>query len=175
MKCVTQIGTSPQANKPSHLSHITDIKKRHFRVRPFPGRPPFPTTLPRPFLGSSPDPGLHFRTESIVLLLSSLQMPALLLSLYFSPRPPSCFLWKQCLPTLSFQSRGQLAPEINRWPIRDHGELLSLPPWNLGKFPGGPLAQTCHESALTHRILPFPEVSRSLVRGIISSAIKSLL
>lgn len=56
MKCVTQTGTSSQANKPSHLSHFTDIKKCHFRVGPFPGRPlphhpatVIPWLFPRPW------------------------------------------------------------------------------------------------------------------------------
>lgn len=69
----------------------------------------------------SPDTGLPFGTGALLprrLLPRSLPVSVLLLPLNFSPRLWSCFLWRQCVPTLSFQSFGQLAPEINQWPIR---------------------------------------------------------
>lgn len=180
MKRVTQNShvSSRTQTHPFLPSH--DHQKFPFSFLPFLQFPCFPGVCP-PFLCSfSPRWSSFLSLRSIFALPFAAVLPSDVCS------PPPSLLFPTALELLSletvatrsfFPALGPAGPRNQSVAHQRPGSPLSLLPWNLGKFPGGPLAHTCHESAQPHEFSRFlmGSCSQGHVDVFICSAIAFLL
>lgn len=101
------------------ITSLVNIRNSCFPFCPLRGRPL--TRWTRQPSAHRPGPWSSFLNLSISTMSLAASLTFTVSSPPSSPslRPWSCFLWRQCVPTLSFQYRGQLAPETYQLPIRD--------------------------------------------------------